>query len=470
MVRRRNRAMIEFRPVRLEDRATIERFTMSSDITNCDLSFANMFCWQEVYHSAWAIVDGFLVIRFHIDGGDRLGYMQPVGEGDCARIIPALREDAHAHGQRLRIIGLTDRGREMIRQMHIGQFAFESDRALEDYVYAADDLRNLPGRRYQPKRNHINRFMAEYPDYRYEELTPDRFDECMQLEREWRRNHEGHTSELCAEQRAMQRAFAHFAELGMTGGCIYVGERMVAFTYGSAVNDHTFDTHVEKADTDYDGAFTVINCLFARHLPERFTLINREEDLGIEGLRRAKLSYHPAVIQHKFTAIHLHPDELACKELWQTCFGDEEQFIDSFLIRYYSRRRMLSIERDGRMAAMLHLLPFESELGRTTYIYGVATAPEYRGRGLATELMREAMRLAGERGDNALFLIPTPGEEWLRDFYGGFGLEGRIPVEFVTRDGFDFGTGRAADDVAMLWLRDPARPRPERLRCTWSAQ
>ena len=470
MVRRRNRAMIEFRPVRLEDRATIERFTMSSNITNCDLSFANMFCWQEVYHSAWAIVDGFLVIRFHIDGGDRLGYMQPVGEGDCARIIPALREDAHAHGQRLRIIGLTDRGREMIRQMHIGQFAFESDRALEDYVYAADDLRNLPGRRYQPKRNHINRFMAEYPDYRYEELTPDRFDECMQLEREWRRNHEGHTSELCAEQRAMQRAFAHFAELGMTGGCIYVGERMVAFTYGSAVNDHTFDTHVEKADTDYDGAFTVINCLFARHLPERFTLINREEDLGIEGLRRAKLSYHPAVIQHKFTAIHLHPDELACKELWQTCFGDEEQFIDSFLIRYYSRRRMLSIERDGRMAAMLHLLPFESELGRTTYIYGVATAPEYRGRGLATELMREAMRLAGERGDDALFLIPTPGEEWLRDFYGGFGLEGRIPVEFVTRDGFDFGTGHAADDVAMLWLRDPARPRPERLRCTWSAQ
>ena len=470
MVRRRNRAMIEFRPVRLEDRATIERFTMSSDITNCDLSFANMFCWQEVYHSAWAIVDGFLVIRFHIDGGDRLGYMQPVGEGDCARIIPALREDAHAHGQRLRIIGLTDRGREMIRQMHIGQFAFESDRALEDYVYAADDLRNLPGRRYQPKRNHINRFMAEYPDYRYEELTPDRFDECMQLEREWRRNHEGHTSELCAEQRAMQRAFAHFAELGMTGGCIYVGERMVAFTYGSAVNNHTFDTHVEKADTDYDGAFTVINCLFARHLPERFTLINREEDLGIEGLRRAKLSYHPAVIQHKFTAIHLHPDELACKELWQTCFGDEEQFIDSFLIRYYSRRRMLSIERDGRMAAMLHLLPFESELGRTTYIYGVTTAPEYRGRGLATELMREAMRLAGERGDDALFLIPTPGEEWLRDFYGGFGLEGRIPVEFVTRDGFDFGTGRAADDVAMLWLRDPARPRPERLRCTWSAQ
>ena len=158
--------MIEFRPIRLEDRPVIERYTMPSGICNCDLAFANMFCWQSVYHSAWAEIDGFLVIRFHIDGGERIGYMQPVGEGDFGPIVPLLREDAHAHGQRLRIIGLTDEGCETIRRMHAGQFAFESDRALEDYVYRADDLRNLTGRRYQPKRNHINRFTAEYPDHR----------------------------------------------------------------------------------------------------------------------------------------------------------------------------------------------------------------------------------------------------------------------------------------------------------------
>lgn len=425
--------MIEFKPVRLEDRAVIERYTMQSGICNCDLAFANMYCWQQVYHSAWAEIDGFLVIRFRIDGGEKIGYMQPVGEGDFAPLIPTLRADAHAHGQRLRIIGLTDEGREMIRRMHIGLFAFESDRALEDYVYNADDLRNLPGRRYQPKRNHINRFLAEYPDYRYEELTHDRFDECMALEREWRRAHEGHTSELCAEQRAMQRGFEHFGELGMQGGCIYVGDRLVAFTYGSAVNDHTFDTHVEKADTEYDGAFTIINKLFAQHLDPRFTLINREEDLGIEGLRQAKLSYHPAFLQHKFTAIHLHPDEIACKELWQAAFGDDEQFVDSFLMRYYSRHRMLTAECDGRTAAMLHLLPFETPLGRTTYIYGVATDPACRHRGLATQLMREAMRRIAEQGDEAAFLIPTPGEAWLRDFYGRFGFAGELPTTFRSR-------------------------------------
>ena len=193
--------MIEFKPVRLEDRAVIERYTMPSGICNCDLAFANMYCWQAVFHSAWAEIGGFLVIRFQIDGGERIGYMQPVGEGDFGPILPLLREDAHAHGQRLRIIGLTDEGRDTIRRIVPCHFAFESDRALEDYVYNADDLRNLTGRRYQPKRNHINRFEAAY-DYRYEELTPALAPECMRLEREWRAGHDSHAAELTAEQRA----------------------------------------------------------------------------------------------------------------------------------------------------------------------------------------------------------------------------------------------------------------------------
>ena len=88
--------MIEFKPVRLEDRAVIERYTMPSGICNCDLAFANMYCWQAVFHSAWAEIGGFLVIRFQIDGGERIGYMQPVGEGDFGPILPLLREDAHA--------------------------------------------------------------------------------------------------------------------------------------------------------------------------------------------------------------------------------------------------------------------------------------------------------------------------------------------------------------------------------------
>ncbi|MDE5963536.1 MAG: GNAT family N-acetyltransferase, partial [Alistipes sp.] len=97
--------MIAFKPIRIEDHAAIERYTMHAGTTNCDLAFANMFCWLHVFRSAWAEVDGFLVIRFHIDGSERIGYMQPVGEGDFSHLIPRLHDDAHAHGQRLRLIG-----------------------------------------------------------------------------------------------------------------------------------------------------------------------------------------------------------------------------------------------------------------------------------------------------------------------------------------------------------------------------
>ncbi|MEG2612575.1 MAG: GNAT family N-acetyltransferase [Alistipes sp.] len=457
--------MIDFKPIRLEDKATIEHYTMPSEICNCDLAFANMFCWQFMYHSAWAVIDDFLVIRFQIGGGEKIGYMQPVGQGDFSSIIPALYDDAHAHNQRLRLIGLTDEANDHIRRNHTGLFASESDRDMEDYIYHADDLRQLTGRHYQSKRNHINRFTAEYPNYRYEPLTHDRFDECMQLEQQWRQVHEGHTSELCAEQRAMQRAFENFNVLGLVGGCIYVDDKLIAFTFGSAVNDHTFDTHVEKADTDYDGAFTIINKLFAEHLPPHFTLINREEDLGIGGLRHSKLSYRPAFLQHKYTITRLFADEIAVKALWQEAFDDNEAFIDSFLIRYYNRHQMLGIERDGALVSMLHLIPFESELGRTIYIYGVATATAFRHRGLATELLHKAEALCRQRGDAALLLIPD-GEE-LRNFYAQLGYMGDLLVEFTSPDNFDFGTGSPDLNRAMyLPLREESPAPPSNLHCT----
>ena len=93
--------MIRFRPLTLHAKAAIERYTMHAETTDCDLAFANMFCWQPVYRSAWAEVEDFLVIRFHIDGSERIGYMQPVGEGDFTRLIPLLRAHSEAHGQRL---------------------------------------------------------------------------------------------------------------------------------------------------------------------------------------------------------------------------------------------------------------------------------------------------------------------------------------------------------------------------------
>ncbi len=476
--------MIEFKPITLADRALVERYVGQSECRNCDMAFANMFCWRGVYDSAVAEVEGFLVIRFRIDGGHRLGYMQPLGEGDFTPLLPLLTEDAERHGQRLRLMGLTPDGCGQVRRSGFGEFAFSTPRDLSDYIYNAEELSTLPGRRYQSKRNHINRFTAEY-DYRYEPLTEGRFGECLKLEQRWRRQREAAAATvaavaaepsalpagelstgLSAEQQAMREAFGHFGELGLQGGCLYVGEQLVAFTYGSPINRDTFDCHVEKADTAYDGAFTMINRLFAEHLPEQYIYINREEDLGIEGLRRAKLSYHPAFLLDKCTAIRMHADEIEVKALWRDAFGDEDDFIDAFIMRFYSRRRAFTARRGGRLAGMLHRVPFRTEIGRTGYLFGVATDAEFRRQGIASQLIAETVRRSREEGFDALMLIPA--DEGLRRFYARFGFAGAVPVRFVAArdfdtdasdpsgDGgygageFDFGTGDPAADLAMI--------------------
>lgn len=433
---------MRFRPVRLEDKTEIERYTRTAGICNCDLAFANMYCWEETYRSAWCVEEGFLLIRFRIGGSPRIGYMQPLGEGDFTHLIPRLEADARAAGQPLRLEGLTPEGAAAVRRTYAA-FGIRRNRDYEDYVYSADDLRRLEGRRYQPKRNHLNRFEAAY-DYRYEELTPALAPECMRLERLWRTGRDDRSAALTAEQHAMQRAFDHFEELELRGGALFVGGRLAAFTYGSAIDDATFCIHAEKADTRYDGAYTMINRLFAQHLPPQYTLIDREEDLGVEGLRRSKRSYHPLFLQPKLSAERLTEEQSQLRKLWRACFPEDTQDdIEQFLLSRYAPARCLTVRRGGRIAAMLHLVPF----GDTAYIYAVATAPDCRQHGLAGGLLREAIDRARAGGFRYVALIP--GSDDLRRWYAGFGFAGACPVRFRTHDDFDFGTGDPARDLAM---------------------
>lgn len=456
--------MISFKPIELADKATIEQYTLKSECRNCDMSFANIYCWRHHHQSSWAIVEGFLVIRFLIDGQQKLGYMQPIGEGDFCPILPLLAEDAHRNGQRLRLFGLCREGRGYITGNGCRDFAFDDDRSLSDYIYRAEDLRTLSGRKYQPKRNHLNRFFGNYT-WRYETLERRHFEECIALEAEWRAARAGQedSAPMLHEQQAILEAFAHYKELQLHGGVLYVENRLAAFTYGSAINYDTFDCHVEKADTRYEGIFAAINKLFADHLPAQYTYINREEDMGLEGLRRSKLSYHPALLWPKSTAIHLHADERACKALWQEVFGDDDAFVDAFLMRYYKRRHLLAVWEEERMISMVHRIPFRSELGLTGYLYGVATAPDRRGRGWAGNLLREAITRAREEGCDALVLIPS--EESLKEFYGRLGFAEERPIHFELPDDFDFGSGNPAGDHALILpLKDPLSI-PDTLHC-----
>ena len=299
--------MISFKDITLADKDTITSFTMKSDRRNCDLSFSNLCSWRFLYDTKFAVADNFLVFKFW--AGEQLAYMMPIGTGDLKAILRKLIEDADKEKQSFCMLGVCSNMRVDLETTLPSQFVFTEDRDYADYIYLKSDLSTLKGKKFQSKRNHINRFRNTYPDYEYTPITPDRIQECLDLEAEWCKVNNCDQQEGTGnERRALIYALHNFEALGLTGGILHVNSKIVAFTFGMPINHETFGVHVEKADTTIEGPYAMINYEFANRIPEQYIYINREEDLGIEGLRKAKLSYQPVTILEKYMAcLQDHP-------------------------------------------------------------------------------------------------------------------------------------------------------------------
>ena len=289
-----NRAQLVFHGLTVGDRDSVQAVTLAAGRRNCNFTFANLIGWQFWFNTEVCILDGVVVFRFNMEGAR--AYMLCAAEPPTASLLGLLAADAARLGADLRLMGLEDDHAACVQEW-CPQAVVEPQRNRYDYVYLRHELATMQGKNLKAKRNHVNKFRLEHPEFEYVDLTPVRFDECRQLSMLWR-NEVHHDSAdygemVLAEQRAMERVLAQWDELGMRGGCVYAEGRLVAFTYGAAVTHDTFDVCVEKADRTVDGAFNVINQQFAAHLPEQYVYVNREEDMGLEGLRKSKLSYHP---------------------------------------------------------------------------------------------------------------------------------------------------------------------------------
>ena len=293
-----------FKPITIKDKEAITAYTFSSNLMNCDFAFANMCSWRFLYDSEFAIADNFLFIRFYIK--QHRVYMFPIGTGDLKQAIEKIEQDAAANDNQLRIFGVTPSGKNRIETLFPGEFTFTANRNYFDYIYRREDLLTLQGKKYQPKRNHINKFTKTH-SFTYLPITREMIPECMELEYKWYQAHytEEDAEALKFENRSMLYALNHFDALGLTGGAIRIGNEIIAFTYGSPINHCTFAVHVEKADIRFDGIFSVINRELVAHIPKQYLYINREEDLGIPGLRQSKLSYRPTILLEKNMALKM---------------------------------------------------------------------------------------------------------------------------------------------------------------------
>lgn len=283
--------MIEFKRLDLADKAVYDKYLMNCGERGCGYSFVNLFLWGR---QKAAFVDGFLVLQSQFDR--RCVYPFPVGEGDVKQVLDAIIQDARARGIPCCLASLTGAECELLEQLYPGQFRIYCNRDNFDYVYDINGLADLKGRKYQKKRNHLHRFHDAHPDCTFIPLAEWDMAAVEAMLRAWYEGHKAANPDIDyhLEEIAIERALRFRQALGLEGLALVENGKLLAFALGSRLNGNTFDIHFEKAIEE--AAYAAINQGFARYLREKHPevqFLNREDDMGLEGLRKAKLSYSP---------------------------------------------------------------------------------------------------------------------------------------------------------------------------------
>jgi hypothetical protein len=289
----------EFKPIELADRDFIQNIFSAFQPDTSELTFTNIFIWREHYKIQWSMFKDWLSVACNAPG-EKCFALPPVGPGprmEAAKAVLQWLRDAR--GVKDPAIQRADQRLAQEIQAS-GVFAIEPTRDHFDYVYRSEDLIKLSGNRYHGKKNHINKFRKTY-EFSYEPLTPERVSQCLEVADLWCKAKRCHEDiDLMDEAIAVRDILQNSQALKVKGGVIVVNGKVEAFTLGEMLNPDTAVVHIEKANPEIPQAFVVINQQFCEHTWANVPFINREQDLGDEGLRKAKLSYHPARMVEKF--------------------------------------------------------------------------------------------------------------------------------------------------------------------------
>lgn len=292
--------MLEFRNIQLSDKEWIDESLKMSDFKGCEYSFANNIAWRRLGNAKISRFEDFYICASFLE--ETPAFFFPAGKGDYRKLFHEFYEFSSSMDKPLIIQSVSRENIEMFRELYGDCFEVESDEGGYDYIYNADDLINLSGKKYHSKRNHLARFNEN--NWGYEEISDKNMDECIELSVNLYNDKMGYTNRSSVlEQLAIHTFFDNFDYLGLKGGVIRINNKVVAFCIGEKINSDTMCIHIEKALPDIQGAYTAINNEFAKREAKDCRYINREEDLGIEGLRKAKKSYHPCFLleKHKIT-------------------------------------------------------------------------------------------------------------------------------------------------------------------------
>jgi len=289
--------MTHFKPIEIQHKPLFDEFLAKDPPQVSELTFTNLFIWRHHYRPAWVEWNGCIMIMFHPTKGSPYG-LTPFGPGDKKSALEALCKEVEKQTTDVRIRRV---GEEFVAN-HVDPEKFDIvlDRDNSDYVYLAKDLISLSGNRYHRKKNHFNQFVKNHA-FEYRPLDANLVKSVLGMQEAWCRLRECvEKPDLLAEDYAVHEALIHFEELGYKGGAILINSVVEAFSLGETLNRDTAVIHIEKANPDILGLYAAINQLFCLNAWSEVNYINREQDMGVEGLRKAKESYYPNHMVNKY--------------------------------------------------------------------------------------------------------------------------------------------------------------------------
>lgn len=294
--------IMKFHPIGLADRAFLTEKFQEDARKACEYSFGNNFIWRKIYQVEAAEYEGVALIRSQEERD--AAYSFPSGKGDKEKAIAALMKDADRYGRSLYMEPLVEADKELLESLFPGKFEITANRDLFDYLYLTERLQKLPGKKLHGKRNHIARF-KDCGDWSYEPMSEANLLECREMNKIWNQmRNDKWNDDMEAEYGAVVQAMSYLDELALTGGVLRREGRVVGFSIGEALNSETYVVHIEKAYPDIQGAYPMMNQQFVLHECDGCRYVNREEDTGDEGLRKAKLSYGPDLLLEKYIAVY----------------------------------------------------------------------------------------------------------------------------------------------------------------------
>ncbi|MFQ6791798.1 MAG: GNAT family N-acetyltransferase [Thomasclavelia sp.] len=412
----------------ISDYDKIKKYLDDADYEGYNSNFVTMMMWDHEYEIYYEINENYLIM-LHTYLNEHFFSMPFCKVEYYKEAVEYMLEYAKKHNFPFRIDLAVDKFTNEIKKMYQDKFLYLHNEDFDDYIYEKKSLETLAGKKMQKRRNHFNAFIKENPDYIYKEIEDQDIDNVLSCLKRWDSDHRNEQS-VISEFIGIVYLLVHRHELNIKTGCIYLDGQLEAFIIGSPLKHKTVQIHVEKANKNIRGLYVAIGKFFLEKNYEDYQFVNREEDMGLESLRRAKKMLHPVKMLSKYTIVLNNQsivkatknDTAKIIELWKASFQDEDEQSTKFYFDYcYQSDNTYLLKNNDKIVSMLQIVPYtisiDNQDNLAYFILGVATDKNYRGQGLMKKLMNHVLSLPKYENQKILLQAYQP------EIYYGFGFK-----------------------------------------------